>query len=459
MGVVYEALNEVTDRHVALKLMLPHLARDPRERQRFLREAKTAARFKHQNVVYVQDAGTFEGQPYIVMDLIEGSDLRALLKEKGALPAELAADIIGQAADGLDHVHRQRSVHRDIKPANLMVTHDWRVVVTDFGLGLLEGATRQTSTGKVAASFAYAAPEQFTSDKIDPRTDVYALGGTLYSALTGGRPPFEFDDVRALMHAHLKAHPPAPSAHAPELLPFDAVVSKAMAKEPADRYASAADLGNAARAAAREAAATAEHVLAPAPTIRKWRRVSIATACVFAVAVAVGAAAVFEVGAVDNATPTPPTPSPLKPGVLAVEAPCEKAPFGRQAPPASIGQNVTHDEVLELWGAYEKAYRQRSIQRMQQLLAADVRRRTTDGCLERGRSRVIQSYPNAFKRDFRRFELGEPAVIPSSPPEATGDFLFDPGTSKERHGVLRMVFVREPDGRSRIGVVEAAPGS
>ncbi|MGI5222344.1 serine/threonine-protein kinase [Nocardia sp. CA-290969] len=242
MGVVYLADHPRLPRQDVLKLLPAHHLDDPQFRGRFDREADLAARLKHPNIVTVHDRGVADGQPWIAMEYVPGTDAAALVGSADMSPRR-AVRIIDDAARGLDHAHRNGMLHRDVKPGNILVTADpdrefgERALLTDFGIArlALEG-TDLTRTGEVIATVAYAAPEQFTGGPVDHRADVYALGCTLFVLLTGEK-PFAMDSAAAVISAHLHTPPPPASWRVPGLPPaIDAVLSRAMAKDPAQRY-------------------------------------------------------------------------------------------------------------------------------------------------------------------------------------------------------------------------------
>ena len=255
MGVVYRANQIALDRRVALKLLTPALASDPGFRARFQQESRLAANIDHPNVVDVYEAGEDDGRLYITMRWVDGSDLRHEIESHGRLDPVRAAEIIAQVADALDAAHAMGLVHRDVKPANILLGERRgreHAYLTDFGLTKrVESAGGLTQTGQWVGTLDYIAPEQIRGEKVDARSDVYALGGVLAHALTG-HVPFERDSDVAKMWGHINDAPPAPSTVVPGLTPeLDAVVLRAMAKDPADRFQSAGDLGRAAYAAAR----------------------------------------------------------------------------------------------------------------------------------------------------------------------------------------------------------------
>lgn len=258
MGIVYRARQLDLDRDVAVKVIAPELVEDPRSRRRFLTEARAAGAVEHPNVIPVHRAGVAEGRAYLVMRYVAGDDLRTVVRRDGVPAPAQAAAIAVHLGDALDAIHRAGYVHRDVKPQNVMIDADGHVYLSDFGLAKETMATGGVTTSKQwVGTLDYVAPEQIRGDHVDARADVYALGGVLYFMLTGCV-PFERASDHAKLWAHLVDEPPRPSAvraGLPEAL--DAVVTRALAKDPARRHPSAGDLGRAARAAAageREAA-------------------------------------------------------------------------------------------------------------------------------------------------------------------------------------------------------------
>ena len=246
MGVVYLAEHLGLGRKVALKVLAPDLAEDERFRERFVRESRLAASLEHPNVVPIHEAGDVDGVLYIAMRYVEGTDLRALLHQDGALEPQRAAAIVGQVAGALDAAHERGLVHRDVKPANVLIakamgsTSSEHAYLSDFGLTKRTSSdSGLTGTGQFVGSLDYAAPEQFEGKPLDARTDVYSLGCLLYECLTG-QPPFRRDSDATVMYAHLMEQAPTPSSVRPELpKAIDPVVARAMAKKPAERYESA----------------------------------------------------------------------------------------------------------------------------------------------------------------------------------------------------------------------------
>ncbi len=257
MGVVYRATQLGLERTVALKVITPALADDEDFRRRFVAESKAAAAVEHPNVIPVYYAGEVEGVLFIVMRYVDGPDLRALVRAEDSLDPERAAHIVAQLGGALDAAHRHGLVHRDVKPANVLLGDDDHAYLTDFGLTKAATTTDHgglSRAGGWVGTLGYVAPEQIRGERIDARTDVYALGCVLVYALTGTA-PYSGDSDEATLWAHLNAPPPSESVP-PE---FEGVVARALAKDPSDRYPSTGDLGRAAlRAAGRSAAAVPE---------------------------------------------------------------------------------------------------------------------------------------------------------------------------------------------------------
>jgi serine/threonine protein kinase len=255
MGIVYRVTNIALNRIYALKVLTPELAEDDLFRQRFQREMRIAASLHHPHVVGIHYAGEQEGLLFLAMDYVHGTDLRELMIKDGALHPERAIELLTQVASALDAAHGSGLVHRDIKPANILITirdGEEHAYLTDFGLAkrsdTMSGLTVQ---GSVVGTVDYMAPEQVTGEDTDARSDIYALGCVLYQMLTG-KVPFERETSIATLFAHVHDPPPpldGPVADAyPELR---AVLERAMAKTPADRYLSAGDFARDAAAGLR----------------------------------------------------------------------------------------------------------------------------------------------------------------------------------------------------------------
>jgi len=250
MGEVYRAYDTVKDRMVAVKLLRAEMAADPCFQERFRRESRVAARLQEPHIIPVHDWGDIGGVLYIDMRLVEGTNLKDVLRQHGPLDPGRAAPIITQVASALDAAHADGLVHRDIKPENVLLTSNDFAYLVDFGIAHAGGDSGLTMTGAAIGSCAYMAPERFTGGQVGPRVDVYALACLLHECLTG-RPPFPVSDLGQLMSAHMLSPPPRPSVARHGLHPgFDNVIARGMAKKPAARFPSAGDLAGAATAAA-----------------------------------------------------------------------------------------------------------------------------------------------------------------------------------------------------------------
>jgi serine/threonine-protein kinase len=250
MGVVYRATDLVLERPVALKLLDEALATDALFRRRFAAESKLAASLDHPNVIPIHAAGEHDGVLFIAMRLVDGDDLRALLRAQGRIEPERTAGLIAQLASALDAAHERGLVHRDVKPANVLVTGSDHVYLTDFGLSKRVDADSQaTKTGMVLGTLDYVAPEQIRGERIGPHTDIYSLGCMVAHLLTGSV-PFPVATEEGKLWAHFSEPPPRPSARVVDLgTGFDAIVARAMSKDPADRYATAGEVSAAMHAA------------------------------------------------------------------------------------------------------------------------------------------------------------------------------------------------------------------
>ncbi|GGK47668.1 serine/threonine-protein kinase [Nocardia camponoti] len=249
MGTVYLAAHPRLPRSVALKLLNRELFTDNDIRGRFEREADVSARLDHPNIVAVLDRGVDDGLMWISMQYVDGQD--ASVFRGTALPPERALDIISQTAEALDYAHERDVLHRDVKPANILLTPmrggGDRALLTDFGIARLRGDARQlTRTGDFLATLAYASPEQLSGVPVDHRSDQYSLACTLFTLLTG-ESPFPATNPGQVVAAHLTKPAPAASAVTPVSPAFDAVLARALAKDPAERFDSCAEFAYAAR--------------------------------------------------------------------------------------------------------------------------------------------------------------------------------------------------------------------
>src|SRR6266700_2051569 len=248
MAEVYRARDLRLDRVVAVKTLRDDLARDQTFQARFRREAQSAASLNHPSIVAVYDTGEDmvgpTAVPYIVMEYVDGRTLRDLLREDRRLLPERAMEITDGVLHALDYSHRNGIVHRDIKPGNVMLTRTGEVKVMDFGIARAVSDTQatMTQTAQVIGTAQYLSPEQARCEPVDARRDLYSTGCLMYELLTG-RPPFPWDSTVATAYQHVRENPIPPSRLDPDIPPWaDAIVLKAMAKPPNDRYQSAAEM-------------------------------------------------------------------------------------------------------------------------------------------------------------------------------------------------------------------------
>ncbi|HTP99024.1 MAG TPA: protein kinase [Casimicrobiaceae bacterium] len=245
MGVVYKARDPLIDRMVAIKTVDIGLSSAEMEafERRFFREAKSAGRLNHPNVVIIHDVGKTDDVAYIAMEFLDGRSLREILDSGVVLPPQRIADITAEIAEGLAFAHRNGVVHRDVKPANVMVLASGAVKITDFGIALLPTGTR-TMTGNVFGSPRYTSPEQVMGRPVDGRSDIFSLGAVLYEMLTG-KPPFQGNDLNSILKQVLSEPTASPTSHNPKLpRAFDHIIAKALAKDPRDRYQDADEMAH-----------------------------------------------------------------------------------------------------------------------------------------------------------------------------------------------------------------------
>jgi serine/threonine-protein kinase len=306
MATVYLAHDEELRRPVAVKLLAESLAGDTVFRERFLREARLAARLSHPNVVSVYDAGEAEdGRPYIVMEYVPGRTLEGL----GPLPAGEAVALALQACRGLAHAHEQGLVHRDVKPQNLLLRDDGTLKVADFGIARAAEATALTQVGTVLGTAAYLSPEQALGETVTPATDVYALGAVLYELLTG-RPPYELESLADLAAKQQEGAIVPVAELAPEVpRRVEDTVMRALARNPAYRPASAEALAH--ELAPEQAEPPPTKVLPAARRNRTW---VLLAAVVVLVAVVLAVVLTTRDGG-GSATPPPQRPAarPVQP--------------------------------------------------------------------------------------------------------------------------------------------------
>jgi hypothetical protein len=268
MGTIYEAHDHRLGRRVAVKLLKDELAQDPRFVERFRREARAAAALSHPCIAAVFDYGQQDGTHFIVMELAEGRDLARLLREEGPLSPDRAVRITTQICEALGHAHAAGVVHRDVKPANVIVGGGDRVKVTDFGIARATGDSTLTATGSVLGTAHYISPEQAEGTKVGPASDIYSLGIVLYEMLTGSM-PFTGDSPVSVAMRHVTDDVPAPSALNPAVpVELDAVVARATARPPGDRWRNAAAMAEALGAGVEPTGETVTQAVAAGPQQR-----------------------------------------------------------------------------------------------------------------------------------------------------------------------------------------------
>ncbi|OBJ53533.1 serine/threonine-protein kinase [Mycobacterium asiaticum] len=251
MGEVYLARHPRLPRQDALKVLRTDVSADTEYRERFHREADTAAALWHQHIVAVHDRGETDGQLWIDMDFVDGIDAGQLLEERytAGMPGPEVVEIVTAVAEALDYAHEHKLLHRDVKPANILIARpdspDRRILLADFGIaGLVGESTGLTATNMTVGTVAYAAPEQLMGNDLDGRADQYALAASAFQLLTGA-PPFQHSNPAVVISQHLSASPPAIGDRRPALANLDPVFAKALAKDPKDRYLRCIDFARA----------------------------------------------------------------------------------------------------------------------------------------------------------------------------------------------------------------------
>ncbi|MET9224388.1 protein kinase [Lentzea sp. NPDC003310] len=320
MGEVHRAYDTAHDRFVALKRLSPGYHDDEDYRARFRREAQIVARLREPHVIPIHAYGEIDGRLYLDMRLVEGADLSDLIRE-GFLDPARAVRIVDQVASALDAAHADGLVHRDVKPSNVLVTSGDFVYLVDFGIARSSSpaATALTASGSVVGTLDYMAPERFESGPVDGRADVYALACVLFACLSGRR-PFTADGTAAQIWAHMKEEPPKASPLNPAVpQALDAVIAKGMAKDPADRYATAGELARAA----------AEALASPAGSAGAGAGAGVAPAG--------PGAGVASAGPV-----TPPAGGPVGAGAVQSGPASQPTPAGQPGPATPPGGHAAH---------------------------------------------------------------------------------------------------------------------
>ncbi len=316
MGEVYLAEHPRLPRRDALKVLGADVSHDEEYRQRFNQEAEMVATLRHPNIVTIYDRGDYDGRLWISMEYIDGTDAARLLTERypDGVPAEDVVRIVTAIARALDYAHSRSLLHRDIKPANILLGHpdsgENRIFLADFGVARWVGQTSTlTGTDMTVGTVTYAAPEQLKGEEIDGHADQYALAATAYHLLTGSA-PFDNTNPTAVISAHLTAPPPAIGSDNPDLSRFGPVFAKALAKDPAHRYASCRDFAEAMQDALGSShGGSARHRRAVAPP-RRNRWIAVGLGGVVVAGVAVAAVAWMSRHRADEMQTAPTTPPP-----------------------------------------------------------------------------------------------------------------------------------------------------
>lgn len=366
MGVVYVARQRSPARRVALKLITPAYASDEVFRRRFLREATTAAAIEHPHILPVYAAGESDGILFMAMRLVEGLDLRQILRGPDGLALDRAVRIVGQVGEALDTAHARGLVHRDVKPGNILVSHqtdaedDDFCYLTDFGVSTwtVSSVAAITLAGRMVGTANYAAPEQIEEGRVEGSADLYSLGCVLYECLTG-RAPFAGRSQAEILYAHLHEQAAAPSSIRPDLPPaMDTVTERALRKDPEERYASCRELTQALREALAGPIATPARVplaAAPAnaPTPRSRKRagwIMVAAVTMVLVVAAGGLAFLNGRGAPHSSSSPPAAPVLIREGVQVTAS--HTAPSSADAagnPVTYVPANVIDGNVQTAW--------------------------------------------------------------------------------------------------------------
>jgi serine/threonine-protein kinase len=348
MGEVYLAEHPRLPRDEAIKILRRDVSADGEYRERFEREADMVARLFHPNIVGIHDRGEFDGQLWISMDFVDGTDAGQLLQDRyrHGMPPDDVVRLVGEVAGALDYAHQKLLLHRDVKPANILLTdldsRRPRALLADFGIARrIDDATRLTATTMTVGTVAYAAPEQLMGTAMDGRADQYALAATAFHLLTGS-PLFHDANPAVVISKHLTAPPPEIAKLRPELSGLGPVFSKALAKSPDDRFDTCGDFVAALRArigsiaeelgvydATQQAPVSSPH-RTRAPRRRPRQRLTVAVLAVLAV-FAVGAGAYFVIGRAED------VPSAAQQARPAAQAPGAPAPNSPVVPVVLVG--------------------------------------------------------------------------------------------------------------------------
>jgi len=370
MAEVYLAQHPRLPRRDALKVMSEEITANTDFRERFLREADLAATLWHPHIVGVHDRGEFEGRLWISMDYVDGTDAGQLVKNRypAGMPIHDVCAIVTAVADALDYAHKRGLLHRDVKPANILLTEPEdgkrRILLADFGIARpLGDISGLTATNFTVGTLAYAAPEQLMGEGIDGRADQYALAATAFHLLTG-TPPYEHSNPVAVISQHLNAAPPKLSSRRPELAHLDQVLSKALAKDPAERFDRCCKFATALSALAgidaendhpTEAGITVAALRAGSEGRRVRPRILVGAAIALVVCTVLGVVG-FMIQPKKHTTPIPATSAPATPAAVLDGTyrrdydVAKETVMGAPTPPNA--QSNTHDTT---WWAYRSA--------------------------------------------------------------------------------------------------------
>jgi tRNA A-37 threonylcarbamoyl transferase component Bud32 len=392
-GQVYRARDPEIDRLVAVKVLIPSAGADPHEvqawRERFRREARAAGRLTHPNIVAIHDVGEDDGRPFLVMELVEGESLDQRLRAQGPFPTEQVVSIGKEIAQALDYAHRQGVVHRDIKPANILLRRDGLVKVTDFGIARLSGA-EVTRTGQILGTPSYMSPEQIAGGKVDGRSDLFSLAAVLYELLTGEK-TFPGETVSTILYRIVHEEPIPIRRLNPSLSsPLDVCLRRALAKDPAERQTSAAELAKELQATAKgrpSDAATTRIIPPRRPPAQRGKRSPWIWGTAAAAGIALAAMVWFR--------PTPPAPRPPPPAA----APATSAAV--QQPTPDDAQRKAEAERLE-------AERKRLEEERVRLTGEEERLKAERRRMEEGARRKVEAPA--------RTPQGGGQATPSAPP-------------------------------------------
>ncbi len=354
MSSVYRAYDRLLDRTVALKILHEQYGRDDEYVERFRREARAVAQLTHPNIVTVIDRGEDAGRQYIVFEYIEGENLKETVTRSGPLPAHRAVELALQTARALAFAHERGLIHRDVKPQNVLLGEDGLAKVTDFGIARALDVEGVTQPGTVLGTSDYIAPEQARGQRVDAHTDVYSLGVVLYELLTGDV-PFAGDNFVAVALRHINEPPPSILERRRDVpVRLGAAVERALAKDPADRFASMAEFVaelEACLAEIRSPERPTEIVRSPVlresrrrhERARRRRRIPIAFLLALAVVAAVGVGAVVLLG--DGGG----EPASAKPGRVTLRAVAAYDPEGTGGEHDDEVQNATDGNPATYW--------------------------------------------------------------------------------------------------------------